>query len=190
MLEDGRTSRFGSQAADSLVESLGAEKIYELADLVKPLTEAGPVPDYPFKDNWHEMVLKNLLLDAAREGKPALSVSGSAPIKERYSEQYSNFYEMLYDRKVPSFMKKLANRYGGEFEQGRLDFEDTFDEIKPFIDDVESVDANIIRITPEMRERILEEGIPSFGAGGIVDITQGTDPSMVDRVGNFMKERM
>ena len=190
MLEDGRTSRFGSQAADSLVESLGAEKIYELADLVKPLTEAGPVPDYPFKDNWHEMVLKNLLLDAAREGKPALSVSGSAPIKERYSEQYSNFYEMLYDRKVPSFMKKLANRYGGEFEQGRLDFEDTFDEIKPFIDDVESVDANIIRITPEMRERILEEGIPSFGAGGIVDITQGTDPSMVDRGGNFMKERM
>tara|TARA_R100000315_G_scaffold53131_2_gene26856 strand:- start:128 stop:2293 length:2166 start_codon:yes stop_codon:yes gene_type:complete len=165
-------------------------EIDEFVDIIEPILDEGSVPDYPFKDNWHEMVLKNLLLDAAREGKPALSVSGSAPIKERYSEQYSNFYEMLYDRKVPSFMKKLANRYGGEFEQGRLDYEDTFDEIKPFIDEVESVDANIIRITPEMRERILEEGIPSFGAGGIVDITQGTDPSMVDRVGNFMKERM
>jgi hypothetical protein len=69
--------------ANSLVESLGydVEKIYELAlDLVKPLTEAGPVPDYPYKDNWHEMVLKNLLLDAAREGKPAcLRFQHSAP---------------------------------------------------------------------------------------------------------------
>jgi len=103
-LKAGRTSRFGSEAADLLVESLGAEKIYELADLVKPLTEAGPVPNYPFKDNWYEMVLKNLLLDAAREGKPALSISGSAPIKARYSEEHSEFYEMLYDRKVPSAM--------------------------------------------------------------------------------------
>jgi hypothetical protein len=31
---------------------------------------------------------------------------------------------MLYDKKVPSFMKKLANRYGGKFEKGgRLDLD-------------------------------------------------------------------
>jgi len=48
------------------------------------------------------------------------------------------------------------------------------------------LDSNIIRITPEMRARILEEGIPSFGAGGIVNVTQGDDPSTVGRVSNFM----
>ena len=91
-------------------------------------------------------------------------------------------------------MKKLANRYGGEFEQGRLDVDDTFPGWRAKFgddgDELRQLDSNIIRITPEMRERILEEGIPSFGAGGIVDITQGTDPSMVDRVGNFMQGRM
>ncbi len=179
-----------AEQVDALVESLGVEKIYELADLVKPLTEAGEVPNYPFKDNYHEMVLKNLLLDAAREGKPALSVSGSVPIKARYSDEYSKFYEMLYDRRVPSAMRKLANRYGGEFEQGRLDVDDTFTERDiypiPESEPLDELQANIIRITPEMRERILEEGIPSFGAGGIVNVTQGDDPSTVDRVRNFM----
>ena len=179
----------------------------EFFSIIKPIMLEGQVPNYPFKDNWHEMVLKNLLSDAAREGKPALSVSGSHALKDRWSDQYSKFYEMLYDKKVPSFMKKLAKRYGGEFEQGKLDLADTFGEdgVRGFIREnirpeergwqatkaiIANTRANIIRITPEMRERILEEGIPSFGAGGIVDITQGTDPSMVDRVGNFMKERM
>ena len=178
------------QIAEELVESLGVEKIYELEDLVKPFVESGPVPDYPFKDDWYEMVLKNLLLDAAREGKPALSVSGSLPIKNRYSDEYSKFYEMLYDKKVPSFMKKLANRYGGEFEQGSLDLVDTYGSrhhtVKTPDFAIDNMQSNIIRITPEMRERILEEGIPSFGGGGIVNVTQGDDPSTVDRVMRFM----
>ena len=51
---------------------------------------------------------------------------------------------------------------------------------------IDNMQSNIIRITPEMRERILEEGIPSFGGGGIVNVTQGDDPSTVDRVMRFM----
>ena len=182
----GGISRESELKFDIIAEHLGSssDKLLEAAE---PFMRASyKAPNYPYKDNWHEMVLKNLLLDAAREGKPALSVSGSAAIKARYSDEYSKFYEMLYDKKVPSFMKKLAKRYGGKFEKGRLDLDDTFgkpqemrnpiteqadiDEHYRLLNEDGFADANIIKITPEMRARILEEGMPSFAAGGIVGV--------------------
>ncbi len=157
------------------------------------------VPNYPFKDDWYVMSLKQLIKDAIDEGKDAISVSGSAPIKARYTDQYSKFYESLYDQKIPSAMKKLANKYGGKFEKGGLDEIDTYgvsefdqgsriDDIragdidselvnsldpadaKKYLENVDSnLQANIIRITPEMRAKIAEEGLPSFAFGGAVE---------------------
>lgn len=135
------------------------------------------VPNYPYKDDYFDMALKKMLLLAIEEGKPAISVSGSRPMKERYTEEYAKFYETLYDKKIPSAMKKLSNKYGGEFEaKGSLDLEDTFGsrgviENMPSYatDEIANAEANIIRITPEMKEKILKEGIQSFGTGGIVE---------------------
>jgi hypothetical protein len=134
------------------------------------------VPNYPFKDDWYAMSLKQLLKDAIDEGADAISVSSSAPIKARYTDDYSKFYETLYDQKIPSAMKKLANKYGGKFEKGSLDFDNTFakDPSGNFIKGIanypqdELVKTNIIRITPEMKAKILEEGLPSFAFGGPV----------------------
>ena len=71
-------------------------------------------------------------------------------------------------------MKTLSNTYGGKCEKGSLDNIDTFgvdfknnnlyQYSKP-----ELWDANIIRITPEMKQKILEEGLPSFALGGSVN---------------------
>mgnify|MGYP003145667598 FL=1 len=158
------------------------------------------VPNYPFKDDWYAMSLKQLLKDAIDEGADAISVSSSAPIKARYTAEYSKFYETLYDQKIPSAMKKLANKYGGKFEKGGLDEIDTFgsqiDDIRKgdtfakenlrnlfddstamadrttdeIIDGVEkTLKTNIIRITPEMKAKILEEGLSSFAFGGPVN---------------------
>mgnify|MGYP007131619575 CR=1 FL=1 len=87
-------------------------------------------------------------------------------------------------------MKKLANKYGGKFEKGgRLDIEDTLgegylDRIQIALDRLNpgqkaidalndetlaSLEANIIRITPKMKQKILEEGLPSFRIGGFVN---------------------
>ena len=163
--------------ADALAKNMG-EDLDNLVDIIMPIIDEGPVPHYPFKDDWYEMGLKNLLLDAVNEGKDTLSVSSSAAILDRYSERARTMYETLYDKKIPSAMKKLANKYGGKFEQGILDVQDTFNNwggvgtISPqstIGSDVRA--ANIIRITPEMKQKILAEGLPSFGfaKGGLVN---------------------
>jgi hypothetical protein len=135
------------------------------------------VPNYPFKDDWYAMSLKQILKDAIDGGADAISVSSSAPIKARYSDQYSKFYETLYDQKIPSAMKKLANKYGGKFEKGKLDVDDTFGEGASRFTEGENfannprnelVKTNIIRITPEMKKKILEEGFSNFAIGGAV----------------------
>ena len=175
-------TRYGSDQADAIVKILGKEKLSELVDLAKPLADQGTVPNYPYKDDYHEMVLKKMLLQAVEEGKPAISVSGSAPIKARYvsgndeiDEKNFRFYENLYDKKIPNFMEKLAKKYGGEFEKSsKLDLEDTFGNEPAFDTRAElrreiNVDAHVIKITEEMRNKILLEGIPDFATGGIVN---------------------
>jgi len=154
------------------------QKFDKFVDTVRPLIDEGQIPNYPFKDDWYVMSLKQLLKDAIDEGADAISVSSSAPIKARYTDQYSKFYETLYDQKIPSAMKKLANKYGGKFEKGKLDVDDTFGEGASRFTEGENfannprnelVKTNIIRITPEMKAKILEEGLPSFAFGGPVN---------------------
>ena len=123
------------------------------------------VPNYPYKDDWYKMGIQQLLVDAVDEGKDAISVSGSLPMKKRYSDKYASFYETLYDQKIPSAMKKIANKYGGKFEKGSLDVDDTFGK---GTQDFDLLDANIIRITPEMKAKILEGGLQAFAKGGAV----------------------
>jgi len=122
-------------------------------------------PNYPYKDDWYKMGIQQLLVDAVDEGKDAISVSGSLPMKQRYSDKYGSFYETLYDQKIPSAMKKIANKYGGKFEKGSLDVDDTFGK---GTQDFDLLDANIIRITPEMKAKILEGGLQAFAKGGAV----------------------
>ena len=166
------------------------------------------VPDYPYKNNWHEPVLKQLLYKAAKENKDALSVSTSDVILTRYSGEGPEYKKMLYDKRVPSAMKKLANKYGGIFERkGMLepsDINPRYDEYlekratgkplsstgKNFLDaiDIGDMDANIIFITPEMREKILKEGVPGFAKGGLVegkDDVPYTKENPADRVDPF-----
>ena len=166
----------GIKETIELSETLGLDKVKELVKTGKPFIGQGKVPNYPFKDDWYNTGLKELLFDAIRDGKDALSISTSAAMKSRYTDRYHKFYESLYDQKIPSAMKKLAKKYGGKFEKGRLDIKDVGGEayynkhMEKIIKEQEEpiYKANIIKITPKMREKILTEGLPSFASGGII----------------------
>ena len=167
--------KYDAGRSQKVLSELGEEKFDKFVEKIRPLIGEGQIPNYPFKDDWYVMSLKQLIKDAIDEGKDAISVSGSYPIKERYTDQYSKFYESLYDQKIPSAMKKLANKYGGKFEKGKLDLDDIYKpqpgdvKLDPYGTGGERFDANIIRITPEMRAKIAEEGLPSFAYGGSVN---------------------
>tara|TARA_R100000654_G_scaffold31658_1_gene56595 strand:+ start:368 stop:2794 length:2427 start_codon:yes stop_codon:yes gene_type:complete len=146
---------------------------YELA-----MIRENRVPNFPFKgDDYGEMVLKQMILDAIYEGKDAISVSTSTPILARYEmtpgSDEAQFFERFYDSTLPKSMNKIAKKYGGKFEKGSLDLEDTLGEMAistTFAGNPrdEIVKANILRITPEMKAKIKKEGLPLFNMGGKV----------------------
>ena len=155
-------------------------------------------PNYPFKgDDYGEMVLKKMILDAINEGKDAISVSASTPILARYrmtpGSDEAQFFERFYDKTLPKSMDKIAKKYGGKFEKGQLDLFDTYgdnadqvaarqfrENLAGTIEDLEPemvkrAKANILRITPEMKAKIIKEGLPLFNMGGKVTKSKSMD---------------
>ena len=146
------------------------------------------VPDYPYKDNYYEIAIKKIINQAIEEDLPAVSVSTSDAVIGRWGKgpdgKFEKFYKNLYDNKIPKFMKKFANEYGGKFQRSNINPSDVNSNyqryINPdyvqtstsqkFLDSIEDgvLDANVIIITDEMREKILKEGVKGFAKGGLV----------------------
>lgn len=191
------------------VQDYVSDDLIELRQLDKTNSEEinkfiARIPDYPFKgDDYGEMVLKKMILDAINEGKDAISVSGSYPILERYNlrtgTKDAEFFERFYDSTLPKSMNKLAKKYGGKFEIGQLDGIDTFgDSYSSTMEKLERgtplsstgvairdnvelgiLNTNILRITPEMKAKIIKEGLPLFYMGGKVTKSNSMDRPIV-----------
>ena len=100
----------------------------------------------------------------------------------------AQFFERFYDKTLPKSMDKIAKKYGGKFERGKLDAVDTYDVFyHNTMDKIERgiplsgtgvkirdgikkgyLNTNILRITPEMKAKIKKEGLPLFNMGGKV----------------------
>jgi hypothetical protein len=87
-----------------------------------------------------------------------------------------------YDKKIPSELKKIAKDYGGKFEEGKLDAEAVYgsklnlegEDLNTFMPD-KRLGVNILRITPEMRDKVIKEGMASMYKGGIVNKVKSMD---------------
>ena len=102
----------------------------------------GDVPDAPFKDTYHEYVMKRLVRMAAEEGYDIIGWTPAEIQSERWSEEYAEGYRIEYDQDIPKFMGKFGKKWG----------------TKVGTDTIAGTEVWSMPITDAMKESVLYEG--------------------------------
>lgn len=150
----------------------------------------GDVPDAPFRNNYHEYVLKRLLRMAAEEGYDSIGWTPSEIQSKRWSDEFAEGYRIEYDQDIPSFLKKYGKKWGATVEQTHLndveynpDYEEMMDVLR---DGVVPKGTKVwsMSIPDSMKDSVLYEGQVLYS-----DRYQSADAntdilSMVEKVGN------
>ena len=115
-------------------------------------------PDAPFKDNYHEYVLKRLLREAAEQGYDSIGWTTAETQDERWAnnrphkedEGMSGFlkgYTIEYDQDIPKFLNKYGKKWGTKVGKTVLD---------------SGTEVWSMAITDEMKESVLTDGQPLY----------------------------
>ena len=75
---------------------------------------AGDTHDAPFKDTYHEYVMKRLLRMAAEEGYDSIGWTPADIQSQRWSEDYAEGYRIEYDQDIPKFLRKYGRQWGAK----------------------------------------------------------------------------
>ena len=87
----------------------------------------GAVPDAPFKDNYHEFVLKRLLRMAAEQGYDSIGWTTADIQSERWSDEFAEGYRIEYDQDMPKFLKKYGKQWGATVSKSTLNNKSNMD---------------------------------------------------------------
>jgi hypothetical protein len=106
----------------------------------------------PWQDTWHELALKKLMKTAVDEGYDYVMVPKSETLVAKWGEgmvegrkgNYRKMYQTVYDRKIPSVLKKYAKQYNSELIDAEIG------------KSVVPLGTTLIKITPEMKEAAKE----------------------------------
>jgi hypothetical protein len=164
------------------------------------------IPDNPVQEDWYKRIIDRILLQAVKEDKDAISIAQSHIINQRYTGQGENTKRYLYDTLFPNYLKKLAKRYNTKVVKKKIENEDItgspygeffeyfdtyssdlIDDTPPY-DKKELFNVNTLIITPELKKKILKEGVKTFAKGGLVtgeDNVPFTKEDPADRVDPF-----
>lgn len=144
-------------------------------------------PDAPFKKNWHELVMKRLVDDAAKGGYDRVIITPGAEQALRYEKpELIKGMQSFYDQILPNYIK---NQYGVEVGQHPLSLREfdvvtgnggegfvvvpkgsgqtiakypTIEQAQAAADQMSNVNYHSFDITPEMRESITTHGQPFY----------------------------
>lgn len=70
------------------------------------------VPDAPFRENYHEYVLKSLIRMAAEQGYDSIGWTTADIQSERWSDDFAEGYRIEYDQDMPKFLNKYGKKWG------------------------------------------------------------------------------
>ena len=162
------------------------DEIFSAQDIVERPDEL-PVPEAPFKNTWHELAMKRLVDDAARNGYDKVVFSQASNQKVRYPDSGADaLYDLLYDQKLPKFVSKEYGVDVGQYPVKAKDLSvihenrggftivergsskgiggvyETREAAEAAADQMGNVNYHSFDITPEMRESITTQGQPLY----------------------------
>ena len=106
-------------------------------------TEYRDVPDAPFKDTYHEYVMKRLLRMAAEQDYDSIGWTTAQTQVERWSEKFAEGYRIEYDQDIPKFLNKYGKKWGTKVGKTTLD---------------NGTEVWSMAITDSMKDSVLTEG--------------------------------
>ncbi len=142
------------------------KKYLDAEKVVNSLKEkgAGDTPDAPFRDNYHEYVLKRLLRMAAEHGYDSIGWTPADIQSQRWSEDYAEGYRIEYDQDIPKFLKKYGRQWGATVGNSYLNTSGVNtdiidDQIQDIERDIEQYRDELLDDPTEEYEAFIQEGI-------------------------------
>ncbi|MEE0898534.1 MAG: hypothetical protein U0L88_13035, partial [Acutalibacteraceae bacterium] len=131
------------------------------------ITEKEKAPDAPFKDNYHEYVIKSLLRTAAENGYDSIGWTPADVQSERWSDEFAEGYRIEYDQDMPKFLKKYGKQWGATVGSTVLN---------------NGTEVWSMDITDQMKNSVLYEGqsLYSLPDDGIPKIARGKSYKELD----------
>lgn len=105
------------------------------------------VPDAPFRDNYHEFVLKRLIRTAAEQDYDSIGWTPAQIQVKRWSEKFAEGYRIEYDQDMPKFLNKYGKKWGTRVGKTVLD---------------NGTEVWSMAITDSMKDSVLTEGQPLY----------------------------
>ena len=106
--------------AKALYEQFGQDKIIKMAEVLKPYTDSGTIPDFPYKGNdWVELAVKDIMKLAA-EGDYDRVAFTNAPTQIRRNNKKLNFINEVGVQKIPSVDEYIkSDQYKVDLERNK-----------------------------------------------------------------------
>jgi hypothetical protein len=113
------------------------------------------------ENDWVDAAVRQNILDAVNSGSDWITFGNGAQAT-RHSGMPEEAAKSFYDNRVPKRVEDVLRRFAN---QAGIDAPNL--ETLPFVD---GDDVRGFRITPEFREAMLRNGLPSYRFGGIVSL--------------------